>query len=58
MIKKFVEGLEELLLVCSMEFSEERGVVGFAFLLDKASTNFGLAIESRFITKLVLIENK
>ena len=54
MIKKSVEGLEELLLVCSMEFSEERGVVGFAFLLDKASTNFGLAIESRFITKLLV----
>ena len=58
MIKKFVEGLEELLLVCSMEFSEERGVVGFAFLLDKASTDFGLAIERGFVTKLLVSSTK
>ena len=58
MIKKFVEGLEELLFVCSMELSEERGVVGFAFFLDKASTDFGLAIESRFVTKLLVSPTK
>ena len=58
MVKEFVESLEELLLVCAMEFSEKRGVVRFTFLFDKASANFGLAIESRFITKLLVLSTK
>ena len=58
MVKEFVECLEELLLVRAIEFSEKRGVVGFAFLLDKASTDFGLAIERGFVTKLLVSSTK
>ena len=53
MIKEFVECFEELLLICAIQLMEERGVVGFALLPHKASTDFVLAVVCRLITLLL-----
>lgn len=53
MIKEFIKGLEKFLLVRVVEFFKERGVVGFALLFHKASTDFVLAVVCRIITLLL-----
>ena len=58
MIKEFIEGLEEFLLVCVIKFHEERGIVRFSFLLHKACANFALAVKGRFVTLLLISPTK
>ena len=53
-IKEFIEGLEELLLVSFAQRGEEGGVVGFLFLLYEAGTYFVLAVVGRFVTLLLV----
>ena len=49
-IKKLVESLEELLLVVSTKFDDERRVVGFLFLFHQASTDFILTVVGRIVS--------
>ena len=58
MIKEFVEGFEEFLLISSIEFSEKRGVVGSAFLFYQAGTDFCLAVIGRFVALLLIMSTK
>ena len=58
MIKEFIESLEKFLLVCAVELIEERGVVGFAFLFNKVSASFILAVVSRLVTLLLVTSTK
>ena len=52
-VKKLVESLKKLLLVCA-ERREEGGVVGHHFLFNKAGANFLLMVVSRFVTLLLV----
>ena len=56
-VKKLVESLKKLLLVCA-ERREEGGVVGHHFLFNKAGTNFLLMVVSRFVTLLLVASAK
>ena len=58
MIKELIESFEEFLLVSSMKFSEESGVVGCAFLFNQTSTNFALTVIGRFVTLLLILSTE
>ena len=57
-VKEFIEGLEEFLLVCVIKFHEERGIVRFSFLPHKACANFVLAVKGWFVTLLLISPTK